>query len=655
MTRSADGDLRIDSVLRNTYQIVSVLGRGGMGSVFLAQHLRLPGKQVAIKVLRSDERLGPDVHARFRREADIASRLGHPNIVEVLDFDTLEDGSPFLVLEYLRGESLADRLRFGPLPLELVFSFVRQMGSALQTAHRAGIVHRDLKPANIFLVPTDSGGVVGERVKLLDFGISKVIASETVQTQEAVLIGTPQYMSPEQAQGRNSQIDARTDVFALGCIVFEMLAGTPPFGGESLVQIIYRIVHEPPASLATLAPGTPAHVLAAVERALAKKPEERYPDVASFIADLTGSPLHSLPASAGATEARGSSANPSGIARPSSEEGLSLSGTLAPGSQASAPQPSGTARFGQDEARGDTMGFGATMAPGTARFGGAQAGGDTSGLDATLPPRAGGTPVPGMPAGTLGYSASPAPSAPAPLPSTPAGPLGSSASPAAPSPVAAPTPAQPAPLPSPAAPQAVVPAVPPSQPAPTSARAKPSRMTVALGMALVVGAVGLVWRLGPGTPPPSQPPAMAEAPAPRAETQPAPSVPAALPAQPPAPGPTATETPVVAASAPAAPAVEVKPTVSRSARPAEPEAMPDTVRELLKEGERALAGGNAQQAIDLARQSQRTQPTAAARSLLARAYCLKKDLGGAKAELRGVAPAEQPRVKRFCKQHDTEL
>ena len=138
MTRSADGELHIDSVLRDTYKIVSVLGRGGMGSVFLAQHLRLPGKQVAVKVLRSNERLAPDIHARFRREADIASRLGHPNIVEVLDFDTLEDGSPFLVLEYLRGESLADRLSRGRLSLEEVFSFVRQMGSALQTAHRAG-------------------------------------------------------------------------------------------------------------------------------------------------------------------------------------------------------------------------------------------------------------------------------------------------------------------------------------------------------------------------------------------------------------------------------------------------------------------------------------------------------------------------------------
>ncbi|WP_374260204.1 serine/threonine-protein kinase [Corallococcus sp. RDP092CA] len=295
MTRTADGELHIDSVLRNTYKVVSVLGRGGMGSVFLAQHLRLPGKQVAVKVLRVGDHVGPELHVRFRREAEIASRLGHPNIVEVLDFDTLEDGSPFLVLEYLRGESLADRLRRGRLTLEEVFSFTRQMGSALQAAHRAGIVHRDLKPANIFLVPTDSGGVVGERVKLLDFGISKVMSSETLQTQEAVLIGTPQYMSPEQAQGQNSRIDARTDLFALGGIVFEMISGMTPFGGGSLAQIIYRVVHEPPVSLATLMPDLPPNVPRAVARALEKNADHRHPDVASFIEELTGTAGHDTP------------------------------------------------------------------------------------------------------------------------------------------------------------------------------------------------------------------------------------------------------------------------------------------------------------------------------------------------------------------------
>ncbi|NOK39163.1 protein kinase, partial [Corallococcus exercitus] len=412
MTRSADGELHIDSVLRNTYKVVSVLGRGGMGSVFLAQHLRLPGKQVAVKVLRVGDHVGPDLHVRFRREAEIASRLGHPNIVEVLDFDTLEDGSPFLVLEYLRGESLADRLRRGRLSLEEVFSFTRQMGSALQTAHRAGIVHRDLKPANIFLVPTDSGGVVGERVKLLDFGISKVMSSETLQTQEAVLIGTPQYMSPEQAQGQNSRIDARTDLFALGGIVFEMISGMTPFGGGSLAQIIYRVVHEPPVSLATLMPELPENVTRAVARALEKKPENRHPDVASFIAELTGTTLQSLPETEEQIAARTFSRTkrPSGVALPSvapSDEDA-LGATMAP-----ANKGPGTGRFGADAlAASDDIGFDATMAPrasGTVPFGHQpQVAGGTMGFGATQMPGSGvgssgvALPAPGVPAQSPG-------------------------------------------------------------------------------------------------------------------------------------------------------------------------------------------------------------------------------------------------------------
>ncbi|NBD12062.1 serine/threonine-protein kinase [Corallococcus silvisoli] len=393
MTRSADGELNIDSVLRNTYKVVSVLGRGGMGSVFLAQHLRLPGKQVAVKVLRIGDHVGPDLHVRFRREAEIASRLGHPNIVEVLDFDTLEDGSPFLVLEYLRGESLADRLRRGRLSLEEVFSFTRQMGSALQTAHRAGVVHRDLKPANIFLVPTDSGGVVGERVKLLDFGISKVMSSETLQTQEAVLIGTPQYMSPEQAQGHNRRIDARTDLFALGGIVFEMLSGMTPFGGGSLAQIIYRVVHEPPVSLSTLMPDLPPNVARAVTRALEKNPDDRHPDVGAFITELTGATLQSLPETEEQLAARtfSRSKRPSGVALPSvaPDDEDAMGATMAP-----ANKGPGTGRFGPGAvAEPDDIGFDATLAPrgsSTTPFGQqAQAAGGTLGFGATQMPASG--------------------------------------------------------------------------------------------------------------------------------------------------------------------------------------------------------------------------------------------------------------------------
>jgi serine/threonine-protein kinase len=292
MTQPSAGELPVGTVLRDTYEICSVLGRGGMGSVFLARHLRLPGKQVAIKVLRKNVETRPDVVLRFRREAEIASRLGHPNIIEVLDFDTLEDGSSFLVMEYLRGRSLSKRLKQGRLPLEEVFDITRQIGAALQAAHRAGVVHRDLKPDNVFLVPNEGGE--GERVKLLDFGISKVIDSQTLQTQDSVLLGTPRYMAPEQAMGKNKEVDARSDLFSLGCMVYEMLAGKGPFAGLSLPEFIYRIVHEAPDPLGPLAPDAPPQVVAAVERALSKLPDDRQPDIDTFITELTGSPLQTL-------------------------------------------------------------------------------------------------------------------------------------------------------------------------------------------------------------------------------------------------------------------------------------------------------------------------------------------------------------------------
>ncbi|MCP3165086.1 serine/threonine-protein kinase [Myxococcus qinghaiensis] len=296
MSSSAAHDIPLGTVLRDTYEISGVLGRGGMGTVFLARHLRLPGRQVAIKVLRPDSSLGKDVYLRFRREAEIASRLGHPNIVEVIDFDTLEDGSPFLVMEHLRGMPLSRRMRKGaPLTLPEVFSIARQMGSALQAAHGAGVIHRDLKPGNVFLVPMEIAGMQVEHVKLLDFGISKILDSKTVQTQDAILLGTPQYMAPEQATGKNKDVDLRTDIFSFGCMVYEMLARKLPFkDGGILPELIYRIVYDPPEPLAEAAPETPEHVIRAIEKALAKRPEDRFPDVSAFIAALTGTPLRTV-------------------------------------------------------------------------------------------------------------------------------------------------------------------------------------------------------------------------------------------------------------------------------------------------------------------------------------------------------------------------
>lgn len=287
MEHSSARSLDVGSVIAETYTIEGLIGRGGMGAVFLASHVRLPGKKVAIKVLHADVADAESL-ARFRREAEIASRLGHPNIVEVHDWNQLPDGTPYLVLEFLAGESLAERLGRGPLSLEEVVPIIRQVGSALAAAHRSGIVHRDLKPANIFLVPQDEGP---PRAKVLDFGISKIHGSGTVKTQDTQMLGTPQYMAPEQATGKHAEVDARTDVFALGAVVYELLTGTAVFAGATIPEVVFKVVFEPAPPVATLAPHLPPAVAAAIDRALAKKADERWPDMAAFVEALTGAPL----------------------------------------------------------------------------------------------------------------------------------------------------------------------------------------------------------------------------------------------------------------------------------------------------------------------------------------------------------------------------
>jgi serine/threonine-protein kinase len=601
MTQPAASDIRVGAVLRDTYEITSLLGKGGMGAVFLARHRRLPGKQVAVKVLLNGASLNPELYARFRREAEIASRLGHPNIVEVLDFDTLQDGTPFLVMEYLRGESLEQRLERERPPVDAVLSLTRQIGSALQAAHRAGVVHRDLKPANVFLVPTDSGGVVGERVKLLDFGISKMLDSQTLQTQDAVLIGTPQYMAPEQALGKNSEIDARTDIFALGCIVYEMLAGRPPFAGEggSIVQVVFRIVHTQPEPLASLRPDVPERILSAVERALAKDPRDRYPDVAAFIAELTGSPLQSL--SGAAVPSFSASRGASVPASP--EEGFAA--THVPSSTARFPAPAAAAS--------DDVGFAATLGP-------------------SSPARP--APVP-APADDRAFAATHVPSSTARFPA----------------PVAQPPPASPAAVPpAPSAPPSPGGAPVAAQP-PFSGRPRPMKdprvLVLVIGLAAAGGWFGSRSNQTPVQAPVSAAPVPVAATAPVAPVAPAPEKPAETKA-PPAP------------AAPAAPAVtESKPAPSQPTRPAANEALPEEVRDALHEAEKALRAGDAEEAIRLARGTLSTLKTSASYSVMTRAYCHQRDLGGAKAKWREgqktLSSSDRGQVKQYCKQYDIEF
>lgn len=340
--------MTVGTVVADTYKLEALIGRGGMGDVFSASHLRLPGKLVALKFLHPDV-ADPEILARFRREAEIASRLGHPNIVTVLDFNSLPDGTPYLVLEYLVGETLDDALASGPFSVERMLVIARQLGSALAAAHRASVVHRDLKPANIFLVPTEIDGRVGEIAKILDFGISKIRGSQTVKTQDSALLGTPQYMSPEQATGRHDAVDDRTDIFALGAIFYEMLCGRAAFAGSSIPEVVFKVVYEPAPPLADLVPNIPPVVLAAIERAMQKKPEDRFANIGELVTALTGVELATLPGR-GAPPAIGSGAagsRPGGSRKVSSADAMAK--TMGSGDHAEAlmatayePQATGT-------------------------------------------------------------------------------------------------------------------------------------------------------------------------------------------------------------------------------------------------------------------------------------------------------------------------
>ncbi|REG35836.1 serine/threonine-protein kinase [Archangium gephyra] len=653
MTQPAASDIRVGAVLRDTYEISSLLGKGGMGTVFLARHRRLPGKLVAVKVLQNSASLNPELYARFRREAEIASQLGHPNIVEVLDFDTLQDGTPFLVMEYLRGESLEQRLERGPLPVDAALSIIRQVCSALQAAHRAGVVHRDLKPANVFLVPTDSGGVVSERVKLLDFGISKMLDSQTLQTQEAVLIGTPQYMAPEQALGKNSEVDARTDIFALGCIVYELLSGRPPFAGDggSIVQVVFRIVHGQPEPLASLCPDLPSRVLGAVEKALAKSPQDRYPDVSSFVAELTGSPLQSL---AGAPVPSFSSSRAASVPSRAADDGLGATHMPASTARFGAPagpaddglgathMPASTARFGAPAAGADD-GLGATHMPSsTARFPAPAAVATDDGLAAThVPSSTARFPAPAaVVTDELGLAATHVPSSTARIPAPVVQPPAASLVPASPAPAVVPVPA------------AGQVTAPPS----ALARSGPGMGVMAGAAVLLLAIVALVgWFATRSTGVPAS-----GAPVPVAAKAPTATPASEIPAEPEVP---AVPEPI-AAPEPVAP-VELQPPVATankpSVRPSTSEAVPEEVREVLQQAERALAAGDTREAIRLAQSSQRKTLTPASFSVLTRAYCRQGDLGGAKRALREgiqrkmLSVKERRQLIRFCADSDIEL
>jgi beta-lactam-binding protein with PASTA domain/predicted Ser/Thr protein kinase len=267
--------------LSDRYELGEILGFGGMSEVHLARDVRL-GRDVAVKVLRADLARDPSFYLRFRREAQNAAALNHPAIVAVYDTGEAETAAgplPYIVMEYVNGVTLRDIVHTdGPMPPRRAIEVIADACQALNFSHQHGIIHRDVKPANIMISTTNA-------VKVMDFGIARAIADGGVSvTQTAAVIGTAQYLSPEQARG--DPVDARSDVYSLGCVLYEMLTGEPPFVGDSPVAVAYQHVREDPIPPSQRHEGLSADLDAVVLKALAKNPDNRYQTAAEMRADL---------------------------------------------------------------------------------------------------------------------------------------------------------------------------------------------------------------------------------------------------------------------------------------------------------------------------------------------------------------------------------
>jgi serine/threonine protein kinase len=254
------------------------IGRGGMGAVYEAANVRL-GRRYAVKVLSELALTGEDTIQRLRREAQIATDLDHSHIVDVIDFNQTDSGAPYMVMELLQGEDLEAAMGAGPLALDRTVFIMRQVCSALATAHQRSVIHRDLKPANIFL---SNNKDYPDYAIVLDFGISKMLGSTTVQTQEATVMGTPHYVAPEQAEGRNRLVGAHTDVFAMGAILYRMLAGRMAFDAESVPTLLYKICFTDIAPITSLRPELPKALDDLLARAMAKRVDQRMASIEQF-------------------------------------------------------------------------------------------------------------------------------------------------------------------------------------------------------------------------------------------------------------------------------------------------------------------------------------------------------------------------------------
>ncbi len=274
-------DLPAGTIIGDTYRITRLIGIGGMGAIYEAAHLGV-GRRVAVKMMSKELAAHPEALARFRREVKVTTELAHAHIVDVFDFGASPTGEPYLVMEYLDGEDLEQALeREGRMPLRPAVQIVNQVASALAVAHGEGVVHRDLKPGNVFLLRVEGGGVF---VKVVDFGISKVLKATTTKlTMARAVVGTPEFMAPEQAAGRVDQVDHRSDQWALACLAWHMLSGRLPFWQPEVHAILEQVISGEPTPLARdLAHCIPREVDKVLRRALSKRREDRFPTITAF-------------------------------------------------------------------------------------------------------------------------------------------------------------------------------------------------------------------------------------------------------------------------------------------------------------------------------------------------------------------------------------
>ena len=279
---AAVADAQLAAGLSRRYRIVRRLGKGGMGTVFLAEQTGVGNRLVALKVLNRKFLADPDFLMRFENEAGSTGRIHHPNVVTIHEAAQGDDGTPYIAMEFLQGESLREFLKErGALPLPEAAEILQQTARGMNAAHKMGIIHRDLKPDNIFLTQSEDGEMV---VKVVDFGIAKLRESP-IHTQTGIVLGTPAYMSSEQARGmRSDELDARSDIYSLGVVVYEMLTGRLPFHSDSPVEFLRKHAQEAPPPFRVIAPGlgVPPQVEAVVMKALRKKREERYQSALEF-------------------------------------------------------------------------------------------------------------------------------------------------------------------------------------------------------------------------------------------------------------------------------------------------------------------------------------------------------------------------------------